>query len=70
MGEGLVLEGTLDQLGHAVDLVLDGGPAHGGPSSTVVDCTGERPVVVRFGAVPLERVSAILEAAGVAHDLR
>lgn len=60
----------LDQLGHAVDLVLDGGPAHGGPSSTVVDCTGERPVVVRVGAVPLERVSAILEAADVAHDLR
>lgn len=60
----------LDQLGHAVDLVLDGGPAHGGPSSTVVDCTGERPVVVRVGAVSLLRVSAILEAAGVAHDLR
>lgn len=57
------------QLGDAIDLVLDGGPAHGGPPSTVVDCTGERPVVLRIGAIPLERLGAILDAAGVAHDL-
>lgn len=60
----------VDQLGDAVDLVLDGGPAHGGPASTVVDCTGERPVVLRVGAIPLDRVVAILDAAGIAHDLR
>ncbi|MGK2849551.1 MAG: L-threonylcarbamoyladenylate synthase [Candidatus Limnocylindrales bacterium] len=59
----------LAQLGDAVDLVLDGGPAHGGPASTVIDCTGDRPVVLRIGAVPLARVSAVLDAAGVAHDL-
>lgn len=61
--------GILDQLGEAVDLVLDGGPAHGGPPSTVVDCTGARPSILRLGAVGLERVVAILDAAGVAHDL-
>ena len=33
----------LDQLGDAIDLILDAGPAHGGPASTVVDCSGERP---------------------------
>lgn len=59
----------LDQLGDAVDLILDGGPAHGGPASTVVDCTGERPLIVRLGAIPLARIVAILDEADVAHDL-
>ena len=31
----------LAQLGDGVDLILDGGPARGGPPSTVVDCTGD-----------------------------
>ena len=53
-----------DQLGEVVELILDGGPAHGGPASTIVDCTGERPVVLRAGAVAVERVAAILAAAG------
>jgi len=57
------------QLGNAIDLILDGGPAHGGPASTVVDCTGELPRVLRVGAVPLAEVARILEAAGVPHDL-
>jgi tRNA A37 threonylcarbamoyladenosine synthetase subunit TsaC/SUA5/YrdC len=34
-----------------------------------VDCTGERPVILRVGAVPAAEVAAILDAAGVAHDL-
>lgn len=59
----------LDQLGAVVDLILDGGPAHGGPASTVVDCTGLVPVVLRSGAIPLARVVAVLDAAAVAHDL-
>ena len=61
--------GIVDQLGNAIDLILDGGPAHGGPASTVVDCTGERPTILRVGAVPPGEVAAILDAAGVAHDL-
>lgn len=59
----------LEQLGGAVDLVLDGGRAHGGPASTVVDCTGERPIALRVGAVPLARLAAVLDAAAVPHDL-
>jgi L-threonylcarbamoyladenylate synthase len=58
------------QLGDAIDLVLDGGPAHGGPASTVVDCTGDQPRVLRVGALPVEWVAGVLDAAGVAHDLR
>jgi L-threonylcarbamoyladenylate synthase len=61
--------GIRDRLGDVIDLILDGGPAHGGPASTVVDCTGGLPRVIRIGEVPLERVAAILDAAGVEHDL-
>jgi len=57
----------LEQLGGAIDLILDGGEAQGGPASTVVDCCGALPVVLRLGAIPLVRVGAILEAAGLAH---
>jgi L-threonylcarbamoyladenylate synthase len=60
----------LDQLGDAVDLILDGGPAHGGPASTVIDCSGELPVVLRQGAIPIERIVEILEAAGVDHRIQ
>jgi L-threonylcarbamoyladenylate synthase len=48
-------------LGDAVDLILDGGPARGGPASTVVDCTSERPRVLRLGAIPVEAIEALLE---------
>jgi L-threonylcarbamoyladenylate synthase len=53
--------GILEQLGDAVELVLDGGPAHGGPASTVVDCTTDGIVrILRAGAVPVDRVRAIV----------
>ncbi len=57
------------QLGDAVDLILDGGRAHGGPASTVVDCTGVVPTLVRVGAIPLARIVEILDSSGVAHEL-
>lgn len=47
-------------LGDALDLVLDGGPASGGPASTVVDCAGPEPVVVRAGAIPASEIEAIV----------
>ena len=58
------------QLGEAIDLVLDGGPAHGGPASTVVDCTGRLPSVLRVGAIPIVDVAAVLDRAGVEHELQ
>ncbi|MEV1145727.1 L-threonylcarbamoyladenylate synthase [Micromonospora sp. NPDC049799] len=48
-------------LGAAVDVVLDGGPTRCGIESTIVDARGERPVVLRLGALPVE---ALEEAAG------
>ena len=48
------------QLGDAVALVLDGGPAHGGPASTVVDCTVDPPRILRIGAVAVSEVERVL----------
>jgi L-threonylcarbamoyladenylate synthase len=67
--EGRDAAEIVDQIGDAIDLVLDGGPAHGGPASTVVDCTGERPRVLRVGAIGLAYVAATLDAAGIEHDV-
>ena len=57
------------QIGADVDLIVDGGPSAGGPASTVVDCTGDRPVILRAGAIEPEQVAAVLDAEGIAHDL-
>ncbi len=50
----------VDQLGDALVLVLDGGPAHGGPASTVVDCTIDPPRILRVGAVPVAEIERVL----------
>ena len=41
------------QLGEHADVVLDGGPRTGSAASTIVDCTGPAPRVLRVGAVPV-----------------
>ena len=48
------------QLGDAIALVLDGGPAHGGPASTIVDCTVDPPRILREGAIPVHAIEAAL----------
>jgi L-threonylcarbamoyladenylate synthase len=60
--------GIVEQLGDVVALVLDGGPAQGGPASTVVDCTVEPPRILRVGAVPVADVERVLgRSVQVAH---
>src|SRR5690606_31184064 len=56
-----------DQLGGAVSLYLDGGPRAGAAASTIVDCTGDEPVVLRHGAIPAERLREVLGTT-VLHD--
>ncbi|WP_165368495.1 L-threonylcarbamoyladenylate synthase [Serinicoccus sediminis] len=51
---------ALDQLGGAVAAYLDGGPRTGGQPSTILDCTGEEPVVLRLGALSAEEVRGVL----------
>lgn len=60
----------LETLGDAIDLILDGGPARGGLASTVIDCSGARPVLLREGAILTTRAARILDAAGIDHELR
>lgn len=47
-------------LGAAVDLILDGGPCHVGVESTIVDCSGPDPRVLRPGGVPVESLEGVL----------
>jgi L-threonylcarbamoyladenylate synthase len=58
-----------ERLGDAIALVLDGGPIHGGPASTVVDCTLDLPVILREGAIPAARIAEVLEAAALLHAI-
>jgi L-threonylcarbamoyladenylate synthase len=44
-----------------VDLLIDGGDAPGGPPSTIISFDDTRPVLVREGAVPWERVIKSLQ---------
>ena len=43
------------QLGAAVKVYLDGGPRTENTPSTIVDCTGDRPEVLRVGALSEEQ---------------
>jgi L-threonylcarbamoyladenylate synthase len=51
---------VMDQLGGRIALVLDGGRTPGGLASTVVDCTGSAPVILRQGPLSLEELLAVL----------
>lgn len=49
------------QLGSDVDYVLDAGPCAVGVSSTIVDCCGAVPVILRQGAISKEAIDRVLE---------
>jgi L-threonylcarbamoyladenylate synthase len=44
------------QLGSDVDLIIDMGRCIGGRESTVVDVTGETPVILRQGIIPEDEI--------------
>ena len=69
MWEARDADEILAQLGDVIAVVLDGGVAHGGPASTVVDCTVDPPRILREGAIAPERVAAALDAAGIVHAI-
>lgn len=48
------------QLGTAVDVYLDGGPAGDPVPSTILDLTGETPAVLREGALALEELRSVV----------
>jgi L-threonylcarbamoyladenylate synthase len=53
---------VLRQIGRRIPAVLDGGPAPGGTESSVVDCSRDRPCLLREGALTraaLEQVALV-----------
>lgn len=51
---------VIDDLGPAVDHVLDGGPCRIGVESTIVDTTGSEPVLLRPGGIAAVELEAVL----------
>ena len=52
----LTADEVRQQLGDKVDLIIDGGRCPGGVESTVVDVTGEVPVILRQGIIPKHEI--------------
>ena len=48
------------QFGDTVGVYLDGGPAAVGEPSTIIDISKPRPVILREGAIPVERIGEVL----------
>lgn len=53
-------EDVRGDLGEDVDVLLDGGPCRVGIESTIVDCSGTEPTLLRLGGVPREEIEALL----------
>lgn len=51
---------AMEMLGDRVSVLIDGGPTPGAVPSTIVDATGERPRLLRLGAIPVERLDEAL----------
>ena len=54
------------QVGDHVAVAIDAGPAAGGLDSTVIDCAGEEPVILREGAIDRETIARILRLRRIA----
>ncbi len=52
-------EEVISQLGDSDMLLIDGGRCPGGSSSTVVDCTGDEPVILREGPISASIIRTI-----------
>jgi L-threonylcarbamoyladenylate synthase len=55
----LTAEEVYAQLGGKVDLIIDGGRCPGGRESTIVDLTGETPLILREGAISREELKQV-----------
>ncbi|TQK70498.1 L-threonylcarbamoyladenylate synthase [Nocardioides sp. SLBN-35] len=58
-------DGAIAMLGESVAVVVDAGASPGGVASTIVDATGERPRLLRLGAIPVADLDAALADLGV-----
>ena len=56
------------QLGSSVEVYVDGGPRTSQSPSTIVDCTGPAPVVLRAGAITEDDLAAVMTSAALPQD--
>jgi len=56
----LSAEDVYTQLKNRLPLILDGGKSAGGIPSTVVDCTGENPIILRAGIIGEMQIRSVL----------
>ena len=59
-------EHVFEDLNGRIDWILDGGACEIGVESTVVDVTGEKPVILRPGKITIEQISELFE--GTTYD--
>jgi len=52
----LTADEVYSQFGNKIDLVIDGGRCPGGRESTIIDVTGDEPVILREGAISREEL--------------
>ena len=58
----LTADEVYSQFGDKIDFVIDGGRCLGGQESTIVDVTGEVPVVLREGAISREKLKRVCDS--------
>ena len=56
---------VFDDFNGKIPLILDGGDCTGGIESTVLDCTGELPVILREGLITRDQIISVAGACGV-----
>lgn len=66
----LTAEQVRMQIGHEVDMIIDGGPCPGGIASTVVDLSNSRPVITRLGAITLEQLKQTCPDIRIAKEVK
>lgn len=57
-------EHVYNDLNGKIEVILDGGRCCGGIESTVLDCTGEAPVILRSGLITREMIEKVAGACG------
>jgi len=63
-------QAVLEDLDGRIDCILQGDATQIGIESTVVDCTGDEPVILRSGALTIERIRSITPRAHLTETLR
>ncbi len=56
---------AIAQVGGSCGFALDGGPTAAGLDSTIIDCTGQAPRIIREGAIDRQEVARILGMSGI-----